>query len=546
MAAVIAGDGLGLFKSALTHIGAGSGRTGQGGDNQYVNVATGNLTLQGQDEQLQFRGLSVGQVRTYNSLGLTAQVGSDGWLTGFERNVELLSGTFNGAGSVMRRHVGDGAFQDFTYVSANLYRATSGDGAHDTLTWTSGSKTWTYLEGTTRRQELYADHASATLKGRLTRIRDLKSDGATPVSWDVLYDTGQRLSQIRSGDGTTTGDALVFAYDANGRVASLSTRENGVVRVQVTYGHDSSGRLTSVLSDLTPLDGVGDRDTWDGTVASNNDRFLFRTQYTYADAATLRISQVQNSDGSCVSYTYDGNGRIRTVTRGDINTNDADGAGQTLTFTYDISNRSTDVSDSTGRTWTYVYDALEQLTQIQSPATAGLRDITAYAYDASGNITQVRTTRGGQAIAQTDSSYDANGNVLWQWEIVNPAQGGGAARVVERTYTAANQVAKEVVYTDLDPDGAGVATPTGGLASYFIYDTQNRLRFVLNAVGDVKEIEYATSGNGIGQVATTREYLGAAYSGAYTMSGATGWATTAKKADSTRTDLIYDVKGRLA
>ncbi|MGH8075785.1 MAG: DUF6531 domain-containing protein, partial [Lysobacter sp.] len=531
----------------MTQIGAGSGRTGPSGDNQYVNVATGNLMLQGQDEQLQFRGLSVGQVRTYNSLGLATQVGGDGWLTGFERKVELRSGTLNAAGSVMRLHVGDGAFQDFTYVSANLYRATSGDGAHDTLTWTSASRVWTYLEGTTRRQELYADHASATLKGRLTRIRDLKSDGTTPVTWDVLYDTSQRLSQIRSGDGTTTGDALVFAYDANGRVASLSTRENGVVRVQVMYGYDASGRLTSVLSDLTPLDGVGDRDTWDATVASNNDRLLFRTQYTYADATTLRISQVQNSDGSCVSYTYDGSGRVRTVTRGDTNTNDADGAGQTLTFTYDVPNRSTDVSDSTGRTWSYVYDTAGQLTQIKSPAIDGLRDVTSYTYDASGNISKVKTERGaGQTIAQTDYRYDASGNVLWQWDVSNPAQNGAAARAVERTYTTTNQVSKEIVYTDLDPDGVGVTNPTGGLASYFIYDAQNRLRFAVNAVGDVKEIEYATSGNGIGQVATTRQYLGAAYSGAYTLTGATAWATTARKADSTRVDSTYDLKGRLA
>ena len=546
MAAVIAGNGLGLFNSSMTQIGVGGGRTGPSGDNQYVNVATGNLLLQAQDEQLQFRGLSVGQLRTYNSLGLATQVGADAWLTGFERKVELLSGTLNAAGSVMRLHTGDGAFQDFTYVSRNTYRSTGGDGAHDTLTLANKSKVWTHLEGSSRRQELYADHASASLRGRLTHIVDLKSDGTTPVTWDVIYDAGQRLIEVRSGDGTTGGDALVFTYDASGRLASLSTRENGVLRGQVGYEYDSAGRLAAVLVDLTPDDGVGDRNTWDAATAANNDGYLFRTNYTYVDATSLRIAQVRHSDGTVVSYTYDASGRIRTVTHGDVNTNDADGAGQTLTFSYDTANRSTDVGDSTGRTWTYIYDAAGQLAQIKAPAIAGQRDVTTYSYDAAGNITRIRTERGSQIQSQADFQYDTNGNVLWQWDMVNPAQ-NGAARAVSRTYNAANQVITDTVYIGLDADGALAGqAPSGGVTTNFVYDSENRLRFVVTAAGDVKEVGYATTGNGIGQVASTRQYLGAAYSGGYTLALLTSWATASQKADSTLVESFYDLKGRLA
>ncbi|MGH8077001.1 MAG: DUF6531 domain-containing protein, partial [Lysobacter sp.] len=332
----------------MAQVGAGGGRTGPSGDNQYVNVATGNLLLQGQDEQLQFRGLPVGQLRTYNSLGLATQVGADGWLTGFERRVELLSGTLNAAGSVMRLHTGDGSFQDYAYLSANVYQSTAGGGAHDQLLWNGTTLSWKSVEGSTRREEHYANHADAVLLGRLTRIVDTRSDGTTPTAWNVIYDASRRIAEIRSDDGTTTGDALVFGYDANGRLITLSTRENGALRGQVGYEYDSVGRLAAVLVDLTPQDGVGDRDTWDAVTAANNNGYLFRTSYTYVDTTSLRIAQVRHSDGTLTSYTYDASGRIRTVTQGDVNTNDADGAGLTLTFTYDVANRSTDVSDSTG------------------------------------------------------------------------------------------------------------------------------------------------------------------------------------------------------
>lgn len=551
MAAVISGNGLGLFNSSLNQLGFGLGgnaRLGQGG-NQYINIASGNLVLQSQDEQLLFRGMSIGHLRTYNSQGTTGQMGSDGWLTGFERKVELLSGTLNAAGSVMRLHTGDGSFQDFTYSSANTYVSDTGDGAHDTLTWASGPKTWTYVEGSTRRQELYADHANAVLKGRITRISDLKSDGTTPVGWDVLYDSNGRISQIRSRDTGAGGnpDGLVFGYDANGRLSTLSTRENGIVRGQVAYEYDAAGRLAAVLVDLTPLDGAGDRETWDAGTAANNDGYLFRTTYTYVDASSLQIASVRHSDGTLASYTYDPSGRIATITQGDTNTNDADGVGNTITFTYDTVNRTTDVADAAGRAWSYRYDAEGQLVEVQAPAVDGLRDSSSYSYDSAGNLTQVRTTHGAQVLAQTDYSYDDNGNVLWEWRAIDPTA-GGAATGVSRTYTSSNQLASETVYTEVDPDGANAAqSPTGGLTSNYIYDAQNRIRFAINAAGEVSEIEYATSGNAIGQAVRSRQYLGEAYaSGAYTLSALTAWATTARKADSALVESSYDLKGRLS
>lgn len=536
MVAVFTGNGLGLFNTSLTQLGTalgGSSGLGQGTDRQYVNLATGNLLLQARDEFLTFRGLGAEFNRTYNSRGLVSDVGTDGWVTGFERRVTLLSGTFNAAGSVMRRFTGDGAYQDFTYVSSNTYQSTGGDGAHDTLSWTNSGRTWTYVEGSTRREEQYADHASATLLGRLTRIRDLKSDGTTPVTWDVVYNGSNRITELRANNGTTTGDALLFAYDGSGRLSGVSTRENGTVKTQVTYSYDTQGRLTSVITDLTP-DSASDN-TWDGTTPANNNGKLFRTDYTY-EGTSLRLASLTQSDGTLISYTYYADGRVKTVTRGDSNINDADGLGETVTYTY--GSGSTTVADSLGRTWTYAYDASGQLTQVTSPAIAGQSDVTTYQYDTAGNATQIKTVHGATTLSQVDYQYDASGNATWEWDALGNA--------ISRTYSGSNQLLTETRYTGVDPDRTGATLPTGGMTTNYIYDTQNRVRFVVNPLGEVSELTYDTSGNGIGQQNALRQYLGEAYTGTMTLSALTSWATNARKANSTLSSYAYDAWGRLS
>ncbi|WP_157754320.1 putative Ig domain-containing protein [Lysobacter capsici] len=547
MSAVISGNGLGLFNSSASQLGTGLGgraRFGQGLDDQYVNIATGNLVLHSQDEQLLFRGMTIAAQRTYNSRGLLSQVGGDGWITGFERRVELLSGTVNTAGSVMRRHTGDGSYQDFTFVSANTYRSTASDGAHDTLTFVNDSY-WVWVEGSSHREERYADHANATYQGRLTFLREQKSDGAAPTSWYVLYDANGRITEVQAVE-TGSAEALLFGYDANGRLISLSTRSAGVVNGQVTYEYDGAGRLSAVLVDLTPDDPSGDDDSYDPTQLANNDGYHFRTVYTYVDASSLQLSQVRQSDGTLVSYSYDAQGRIKTLTRGDSNNDDSDGVGNTLSFSYDPANRTTEVADSTGRSWAYVYDAAGQLLETRAPAVSGLREVTQYSYDASGNLTRIKTLRGASTLSESAYQYDANGNLLWQWDSIDPAT-GAAAKAIQRTYSADNQLTAETVYTGVDADGAlAGSAPGGALTTTYVYDSRARLRFVVDAAGAVQEYEYDTSGNGIGQLSKTRRYLGAAYTGARTLTDLSNWATPAQRAQSTLTASSYDLKGRLS
>jgi len=522
MAAVISGNGLGLFNTTL---GGGAGGVGQGKDGQYVNVASGNLLLQSQDEQLVFRGLPVAQLRTYNSQGTLAQTGLDGWLTGFERRIELLSGTFNQAGSVMRRYTGDGAYQDFVFASTNTYVSTDGEGAHDTLVATAGL--WTYTEGSSRYQE---DYEQSALQGRLRTIRTFKSDGVTPTVWDVSYDAQGRISAVTANDGTGNGDALLFGYDATtGYLSTVSTREGGLVRGQVSYAYDSVGRLTSVTTDLTP-DTTSDNDP-----SGNTDGRLFRTSYTYVDSSSLKIATVTQSDGTVVSYTYQADGKLKSVTQGDTNTNDADGVGETVTYTYGTN--ATTVTDSLGRAWNYEFDAQGRLTKVTAPAIDGLSDVTIYQYDsATGDLLQAKTTRGPSPVAQLDYKYDANGNVLEQWDLLGNA--------ISRTYNADNQLLSETRYTNVDPDRTGPSLPTGGMTAHYAYDSRDRLRFVVDAAGDVTEYIYASSGNGIGQSSAQRRYTAGYYSGGFDEASLANWSA-GQLTNSLMTEYGYDLWGRL-
>ncbi|MBD9477439.1 putative Ig domain-containing protein [Pseudoxanthomonas sp. PXM02] len=539
MSAVFTGNGLGLFNTSLSQLGYGGGAgVGQGRDAQYVNVATGNLVWQGNDEHLVFRGLSVGLNRTYNSRGQLADSGADGWITGFERRVAMHSGSFNTAGSVIRRHTGDGSYQDFTYVSANNYQSAGGDGAHDTLTWTG--TVWRYVEGSTRREEGYAQVSDPLLQGRLTYIRDQRSDGTTPTTWLVDYDANGRIAEIRSEDGTTAGDALVFGYDGNGRLSAIASRENGTLKSQVWYEYDVSGRLAAVVTDLTP-DTVASVTTarsgdnlWNSTASANNGK-LFRTQYSY-EGTSLRLASVTQSDGTLVSFTYHADGRLKSLTRGDGNANDADGVGQTQTYTYGTG--TTTVADSLGRSWVYAFDAAGQLTSLTAPALSGQSDVTTYQYDAAGNVTQVKTVRGATVLAQVDYAYDAAGNVTWEWDALGNA--------ISRTWSATNQLLSVTQYSGVDPDRTGASLPTGGMTTRYVYDIQDRLRFAIDALGSVSEFTYATGGNGIGQQGSLRHYLGASYSGAYDLTSLQAWATTTQKANSTLSELSYDAWGRLS
>ncbi|WP_295946573.1 DUF6531 domain-containing protein [uncultured Xanthomonas sp.] len=537
MVAVFTGNGLGLFDSSLSKLGAANGGAaglGRGQDRQFINVANGNLVLQGRDEFLNFRGLPISMVRTYNSFGQVSDTGNDGWVTGFERRVELV-GTLGASDSKVRLQMGDGQSVDFLYdADSQTYQTTAGSGAKDSIAWDASAKTWTYTEGSTRQQEVYADHADGQLRGRLLKIVSSTTDAAAPAEFDLVYDSAGHVTEVRAANGTQTGDAMLFAYDAQGRLTGLSTRESGVVLTQAAYEYDALGRLTAVVTDLTPGDATDN--TWDATNLASNDGLRFRTEYTYA-GDSLRIASVRQSDGFLVSYDYYADGKVKSVVYG------AGDQAQKTSFSYDASTLTTQVTDGNGQSWSYQYDSAGRLVQQAGPAVDGLRDLTTYSYDAAGNLLQSKQTRGGEVLARVDNLYDNRGNRLWQWD--------GEGRGTHRVYSATNQILSETTYTQVDVGRTGMSEDSASSKTTYVYDERDRVRFVVNSYGGVTEIQYATSGNGIGQKSAVITYNGgngfAQYTGSLaspTVADLAQWAQD-HKAIGNATTYAYDARGQL-
>ncbi|MFZ5636609.1 MAG: DUF6531 domain-containing protein, partial [Pseudomonadota bacterium] len=558
MVAVFTGTGLGLFNSSLTQLGGASGGIGQSREGQYVNLATGNLVLQAFDESVLTRGLPIGFVRTYNSRGLVTeagrqtQIGADGWLHAFERKVSGPTGSVNTAGSTVTRALGDGTEVVYAWdASRSAYVSTVGDGAHDTIVWDSGSSRWTWTEGSTRNQEVY--DASGTNGGRLLQI----VAGGSGAQYDVSYDTAGVSSRIMSVvSSLTNGDGMYFVYDASNRLKSINVRENGTTRGQVWYEYDGSNRLTAVITDLTPdaVSGTGTlsaqtgNNAWNATSGTTaNDGKLFRTDYTYV-GTSLQIASVVNSDGTRLSFVYDGSGRVTHATVGDLNVDDGDGLGRTTVYTYGMADAVTGLTSVTvaaagSQAWTYRFDsATKALRQIESPAVNGLSDVTTYSYDASGNgnLLQVTTGRGAATLAQVSYTYDARGNRLSEVDLLGNR--------IDRTYNTVDQVLTETRYTTPNPDTA----PTNHQpTTRYVYDASTRLRFAIDAQGEVTEYQYGAGGSATGLVTMMRRFVGAIYDVSaldnnqeILLSTMTGWISD-KLAQTERTDYVYDAMGRL-
>ncbi|WP_426000361.1 Ig-like domain-containing protein [Caulobacter sp. DWR1-3-2b1] len=505
MVAIVAGAGLGLERSSALVLG-GAGQLGQaalgrGGDNVYVNAASGNLIVQGADEMLFGKGADSAIGRTYNS---QAGAGST-WQHNVSRRVTGLTGTVNTANSTIK-HIGwDGSDITYTYdTGRGAYVGKEGGGGYDTLSFAGG--TWTWTDGASRVVETYDDANS----GRLVTSKDADGAGLT-----FTYTSGL-LTRVTTQDLGYTD----FVYTA-GKLTSLSTYAPGGAQIltRTRYGYDGSNRLQTVTVDLTPND---------SSVADAN---VYVTTYGYDGAA--RISSITQSDDSSLAVTYatvGGKDRVATLTQAV-----AGAATRQTIFTYNTTTRVTTVTDYAGQATLLAYDVDGQLTSITAPpATSGATaQVTSFLYNAKGDITTITAASG----AVVTYGYDSNGNRVSEVD--------GAGNTVTRTFGAKNELLTETRYL-IAAQGQAAAAP---LTTRYVYDGENHLRFVIGAAGSVTEYVY----DGFGQQTSVIEYAanrydltGLAATAAPSEGAMTTWlAGVIDKSKTKRTDTAYDFRGNV-
>ncbi len=544
MVAVVAGNGLGLFNASVNVLGSagmlGRAGTGQAGGRCYVNVATGNLVLQAYDERLAGRGLDLQHVRTHNSLGQANDGDGDGWRWDGER-VVAAQGPIGAAGSTVIRTDSDGHATTYTW-NGTAYSSTEGGGAHDAITHDASAQQFVWTDGSTRLIERYAVGT-----GRLASQQDVSGNRI-----DFGYDAGSgRLTDVVD---SASGQRLVLTYatvptTSLTRLQKVETRaltENppgkptetvGAAVRQVEYGYDTSGRLTSVKSDLTP--------------STTSDAVIFVTTYTY-DGGSGRVAKVSYSDGTTLNgttltFAYEADsGRFSTAT-------DASGV-QTFTYTTTGTGAnatvSTDVSVDAGsgsQTWTYVSNAKQQLIEVKSPppTPGAVRLTTQFVYDAAGNAEgNVRRIIDAQGNA-VDYEYDGLGN--------RKLERDSLGNTLLRTFDGKNQVVTETRHGVRDPDGTGPLLPESPVTDRFVYDGQSRLRFAVSAEGVVTENRYGTVAPAVGLLTHSLVYAG----GRYSVGGMTPpqvlsesqlitWVGGQDKTKVELTEFTYDLRGNVS
>ncbi|HYD38717.1 MAG TPA: DUF6531 domain-containing protein, partial [Allosphingosinicella sp.] len=112
MVAIFTGLGAGFERGSGSTLGAmgvlGEASLGRGGEQVFLNVASGNLLISKRDEFLVGSGPDASVSRTYNSQGSFPDDNGDRWRQSTDRRL-FLHGTANATGSRVHRISADGS-----------------------------------------------------------------------------------------------------------------------------------------------------------------------------------------------------------------------------------------------------------------------------------------------------------------------------------------------------------------------------------------------------------------------------------------------------
>ncbi len=334
----------------------------------------------------------------------------------------------------------------------------------------------------------------------------------------------------------TDGNALAYTYvSSSDKLDKVTTADGSWTQ----YGWSGSA-ITSVTTGYTDLVTMAARTltrvlyTYDGsgrlqTVTTDltpgdssiADGAKYVVTYSY-DGASTRVASISQSDGSLLTIAYDGSNRVQTLTQ-------TIASGVTRITTLSYGSGYTTVTGPDAQVTRLDYDGSQRLTRITAPPaySGASAQYVQFAYDADGNLDTVTDSAG----KVTSYDYDTNGN--------NTLVTDPTSHTVQRTYDAANHLITELAY-GADESGANAAH-----YAQYAYDSEGHLRFAVNASGQVTEYRYTAAG----QLARTISYAEHPYSvgpSAITEAGMTSWVAGLGTLVSVEVaENSYDARGNL-
>ena len=329
--------------------------------------------------------------------------------------------------------------------------------------------------------------------------------GSTTIRSTATYsNAGNTLSQTTDATGKTT----YYDYDANTNVLKSVQYPKDTPSTRTNYTYDSMYRMETAAATTDKGSALSARYTYtDDTLASiqtgsttytfgygnfalrNSVKVGSRTlaSYTYTSQNNyLDTLAYGNSDS--VKYTYDKQGRVTKQTYED---------GATVTYRYDNDGALATVTDSaSGISTTYYYDFIDRMMKYVETAS-GYSHSVGYEYDTINNLTEIVETINGTEYA-TSYTYDDDNRVtsVTRGNAVRNYTYDAFGRVSAQTTKHGTSTLKTDSFTFTAPSGtatssqiSGHTIDTTGYDRTYTYTYDNNGN-ILSVSGNGKTVSY--------------------------------------------------------
>jgi RHS repeat-associated protein len=386
----------------------------------------------------------------------------------------------------------------FSYDGGRLAAVTGVDGQTESYTYNANGQL-TQVTTPMGRVKLRMDYDSDG------RVAWLEQEGIGRATF--TYDNANARTLVNYPDGSQSE----FDYDWAGRLVAQRTATPGTGTIAGTGTHavyDMDGRPVVTISGVPADPEVGYGVPASFTGYSRTDDPIITTDPVGRTTVTTFNAQhkpltatrlLSSSSSEVTSYTYDGNGRLASMT---------DPLGKVWHYTVNGRGQLTSRTDPLGRTATMTYADNGDVTTSADETGA----LTTVESDGLGRVSSI-VDQLGRRTSYTYTAWDAPASVT------KPAGG-----VTTLTYNNDRQPLTQA-------DAVGGVTQTG-------YDSQGRPSTVTDPAGNTTTRSYDVAG----RVVATTDPLGHVQRTAY---GSAGWPVSTTDATGFTTTYVYDPAGRV-
>ena len=262
----------------------------------------------------------------------------------------------------------------------------------------------------------------------------------------VTYNTSGLVATV-DGPRTDVSDITRYAYDAQGRLATVTDALGHVTTYDTYDPYGNPGRIVDANGVVTSL--TYTPEGWLATTTRDATGTPATTTVTYD--AVGNVVQTKDADGVVLKYTFDDASRLTTIT---------DGAGNRIQYTLDAAGNRTkeqtfNAAGTLKRSMTRTFNSLGQLlTVVDGLNRAILAFNTTDGYDAEGHPVHSADVKG----VQRKQGYDALNRLVSTIDDYNGTSAGTANTQSVSSYDASDNL--EAVS---DPSGLNTIYDHNGL-----------------------------------------------------------------------------------